>query len=283
MRLAGPGWGGTGHWGRGRGLGRPPGKLQGGVEEGAGSRSLPPLPAVSPESQCLQRANSSLFHLRPPEIIGDVLCVNMFFCFKVKFHCFSQRTSAFGQHAEKIHLCVSFLSGLNFHFLSFLTFLCFCSLSNLFSHLSSVSLFSFYCLPLSTQRSLPSPPSPPLLSSLSMCSDYLSKLAISWLLYRDDVSLCPRVHQVGFLPLYLVKPKLTAGLVGVLLDLTKGLGLVLMRVNPVWFIAGLSKKINGSPFDSKSLIALCTYVSSLWIFFPLPSISCSLLSPFLTP
>lgn len=108
-----------------------------------------------------------------------------------------------------------------------------------------------------------------------MCSDYLSKLAISWLLYRDDVSLCPRVHQVGFLPLYLVKPKLTAGLVGVLLDLTKGLGLVLMRVNPVWFIAGLSKKINGSPFESKSLIALCTYVSSLWIFF-LPSISCSL-------
>lgn len=101
-----------------------------------------------------------------------------------------------------------------------------------------------------------------------MCSDYLSKLAISWLLYRDDVSLCPRVHQVGFLPLYLVKPKLTAGLVGVLLDLTKGLGLVLMRVNPVWFIAGLSKKINGSPFESKSLIALCTYVSSLWIFFP---------------
>lgn len=110
-----------------------------------------------------------------------------------------------------------------------------------------------------------------------MCSDYLSKLAISWLLYRDDVSLCPRVHQVGFLPLYLVKPKLTAGLVGVLLDLTKGLGLVLMRVNPVWFIAGLSKKINGSPFESKSLIALCTYVSSLWIF-SLPSVSCSLLS-----
>lgn len=101
-----------------------------------------------------------------------------------------------------------------------------------------------------------------------MRSDYLSKLAISWLLYRDDVSPCPRVHQVGFLPLYLVKPKLTAGLVGVLLDLTKGLGLVLMRVNPVWFIAGLSKKINGSPFESKSLIALCTYVSSLWIFFP---------------
>lgn len=110
-----------------------------------------------------------------------------------------------------------------------------------------------------------------------MCSDYLSKLAISWLLYRDDVSLCPRVHQVGFLPLYLVKPKLTAGLVGVLLDLTKGLGLVLMRVNPVWFIAGLSKKINGSPFESKSLIALCTYVSSLWIFFPLFYL---LLSPF---
>lgn len=100
-----------------------------------------------------------------------------------------------------------------------------------------------------------------------MCSDYHSKLAISWLLYRDDVSLCPRVHQVGFLLLYLVKPKLTAGLVGVLLDLTKGLGLVLMRVNPVWFIAGLSKKINGSPFESKSFIALCTYVSSLWIYF----------------
>lgn len=110
--------------------------------------------------------------------------------------------------------------------------------------------------------------SPLSLSPLSMCSDYLSKLAISWLLYRDDVSLCPRVHQVGFLSLYLVKPKLTAGLVGVLLDLTKGLGLVLMRVNLVWFIAGLSKKINGSPFESKSLIALCTYVSSLWIFFP---------------
>lgn len=105
-----------------------------------------------------------------------------------------------------------------------------------------------------------------------MCSDYLSKLAISWLLYRDDVSPCPRVHQVGFFPLYLVKPKLTAGLVGVLLDLTKGLGLVLMRVNLVWFIAGLSKKINGSPFESKSLIALCTYVSSLGIFF-LPFLS----------
>lgn len=118
------------------------------------------------------------------------------------------------------------------------------------------------------------------LHPLSMCSDYLSKLAISWLLYRDDVSPCPRVHQVGFLLLYLVKPKLTAGLVGVLLDLTKGLGLVLMRVNPVWFIAGLSKKINGSPFESKSLIALCTYVSSLRIFF-LPSISPSLLT-FLT-
>lgn len=111
-----------------------------------------------------------------------------------------------------------------------------------------------------------------------MCSDYLSKLAISWLLYRDDVSLCPRVHQVGFLPLYLVKPKLTAGLVGVLLDLTKGLGLVLMRVNPVWFIAGLSKKINGSPFESKSLIALCTYVSSLWVFFSLLSCALSLLN-----
>lgn len=137
---------------------------------------------------------------------------------------------------------------------------------------SLVSLFSF-----STSLSPPSNPSPLSLSSLSMCSDYLSKLAISWLLYRDDVSLCPRVHQVGFLPLYLVKPKLTAGLVGVLLDLTKGLGLVLMRVNPVWFIAGLSKKINGSPFESKSLIALCTYVSSLWIFFPPVYL---LLSPF---
>lgn len=112
----------------------------------------------------------------------------------------------------------------------------------------------------------PSGPSPLTRSSISLLrSDYLSKLAISWLLYRDDVSPCPRVHQVGFLLLYLVKPKLTAGLVGVLLDLTKGLGLVLMRVNPVWFIAGLSKKINGSPFESKSLIALCTYVSSLWI------------------
>lgn len=142
-------------------------------------------------------------------------------------------------------------------------------LSNLFSHLLS---------PVS-----PSPPRVPShpLHPPSMCSDYLSKLAISWLLYRDDVSLCPRVHQVGFLLLYLVKPKLTAGLVGVLLDLTKGLGLVLMRVNPVWFIAGLSKKINGSPFESKSLIALCTYVSSLGIFFPLDYLLCSFL--FLTP
>ncbi len=101
-----------------------------------------------------------------------------------------------------------------------------------------------------------------------MHSDYLSKLAISWLLYRDDVSPCPRVHQVGFRLLYLVKPKLTAGLVWVLLDLTKGLGFVLMWVNLVWFIAGLSKKINGGPFESKSLIALCTYVSSLWVFSP---------------
>lgn len=143
----------------------------------------------------------------------------------------------------------------------FLTFFSLCSLSNLFNHLSSP--FSLLPPP-SLHPAIP----PPSLSSLSMCSDYLSKLAICWLLYRDDVSLCPRVHQVGFLPLYLVKPKLTAGLVGVLLDLTKGLGLVLMRVNPVWFIAGLSKKINGSPFESKSLIALCTYVSSLWIFFP---------------
>lgn len=95
---------------------------------------------------------------------------------------------------------------------------------------------------------------------------YLSKLAISWLLYRDDVSPCPRVHQVGFGLLYLVKPKLTAGLVWVLLDLTKGLGFILMWVSLVWFIAGLSKKINGGPFESKSLIALCTYVSSLWVF-----------------
>ncbi len=102
----------------------------------------------------------------------------------------------------------------------------------------------------------------------SVHSDYLSKLAISWLLYRDDVSPCPRVHQVGFRLLYLVKPKLTAGLVWVLLDLTKGLGFVLMWVNLVWFIAGLSKKINGGPFESKSLIALCTYVSSLWVFSP---------------
>lgn len=102
----------------------------------------------------------------------------------------------------------------------------------------------------------------------SVHSDYLSKLAISWLLYRDDVSPCPRVHQVGFRLLYLVKPKLTAGLVWVLLDLTKGLGFILMWVNLVWFIAGLSKKINGGPFESKSLIALCTYVSSLWVFSP---------------
>lgn len=134
---------------------------------------------------------------------------------------------------------------------------------------SSASVLSLISSAISCLPSRPPQSSP--LSSLSMCSDYLSKLAISWLLYRDDVSLCPRVHQVGFLLLYLVKPKLTAGLVGVLLDLTKGLGLVLMRVNPVWFIAGLSKKINGSPFESKSLIALCTYVSSLWIF-SLPSL-----------
>lgn len=106
------------------------------------------------------------------------------------------------------------------------------------------------------------------LSPPSVHSDYLSKLAISWLLYRDDVSPCPRVHQVGFRLLYLVKPKLTAGLVWVLLDLTKGLGFVLMWVNLVWFIAGLSKKINGGPFESKSLIALCSYVSSLWVFSP---------------
>lgn len=50
-----------------------------------GSWSLPPLPAVSPESYCLQLASSSLFHLRPLEIIGDVLRVNMFFVSKLSF------------------------------------------------------------------------------------------------------------------------------------------------------------------------------------------------------
>lgn len=35
------------------------------------------------ESYCWQLAGSSLFHLRPLEIIGDALSVNMFFCFIV--------------------------------------------------------------------------------------------------------------------------------------------------------------------------------------------------------
>lgn len=176
------------------------------------------------------------------------------------------------------------------HFVcSYLKALLICSLSRKIDHfLINAHLFFEPLQPalvfLSFSTSLwPAIPPLSLFLPLSMCSDYLSKLAISWLLYRDDVSLCPRVHQVGFLSLYLVKPKLTAGLVGVLLDLTKGLGLVLMRVNLVWFIAGLSKKINGSPFESKSLIALCTYVSSLWIFFPPSSVSCAPLSTFLTP
>lgn len=120
-------------------------------------------------------------------------------------------------------------------------------------------------------------------------TDYVSKLAISWLLYRHDVSPCPRVHQVGFLLLHLVKPKLTAGLVWVLLDLTKGLGIILMWVNLVWFIAGLSKKINGGSFESKSWLVFCTYLSSLWFFFlwlsllhshSLPPFSCLLLAFF---
>lgn len=55
------------------------------------------------ESYCWQLAGSSLFHLRPLEIIGDVLSVNMFLCFKVKFHCCSQRTCDIGQHGEKKH------------------------------------------------------------------------------------------------------------------------------------------------------------------------------------
>lgn len=51
--------------------------------------------------------------------------------------------------------------------------------------------------------------------------------------YRDDVSHCSGVHQVGFLMLYLIKPKLTAGLVWVLRDLTKGLQPILKWVNLV--------------------------------------------------
>lgn len=67
--------------------------------------------------------------------------------------------------------------------------------------------------------------------------------------------------------LYLVKPKLTAGLVGVLLDLTKGLDIILMWVNLVWFIAGLSKKINGSSFESKSwLVFALTCHHSVFFF-----------------
>lgn len=49
--------------------------------ERAGSRGLPPLPAVSPESFCWQLASSSPFHLWPLEIIGDALSVNMFLFF----------------------------------------------------------------------------------------------------------------------------------------------------------------------------------------------------------
>lgn len=192
----------------------------------------------------LFKASKRLFNLQTRSIIGVVLCVNISFS-KLSF--IILRPPISGQCPD---MWIIF-----FH-----TLQCIYFLSTIFSHLLS---------PIFPTFPPASNPSPLLFSFLSMCSDYLSKLAISWLLYRDDVSLCPRVHQVGFLPLYLVKPKLTAGLVGVLLDLTKGLGLVLMRVNPVWFIAGLSKKINGSPFESKSFIALCTYVSSLWIFFPI--------------
>ena len=75
------------------------------------SWSLPPLPAVSLESYCLQLASSSLFHLGPLEIIGDVLCVNMFFFFslEVKFHCFSLEDLCFWPACRKKNWIFSFL------------------------------------------------------------------------------------------------------------------------------------------------------------------------------
>ena len=51
----------------------------------AGDEACLPLPAVSPESYCLQRASSSLFHLCPLGIIGNVVCVNMFFVSPLRF------------------------------------------------------------------------------------------------------------------------------------------------------------------------------------------------------
>lgn len=147
--------------------------------ERAGSRGLPPLPAVSPESFSWQLASSSPFHLWPLEIIGDALSVNSVFLYIYIFFVRSKLRSIVSGRGPEISASQK---NKNFFFLTFSkwTNLSFSVVSDILTPLllpvifSAVSCLPFllFHLPLSSQQSLPPP-------TLSMCSDYLSKLAIS--------------------------------------------------------------------------------------------------------